>query len=156
MQDTIVRYKEILGRIKSELTINELRNIHYKSVSNFLIYFKFLKGENETKIVFKLLNEYFDMLEEHQYQLTEKESKELTFDYIMQIGNHYSYQLNFKIIMSVGGSLFGGILIDSILFFLGVSKSFYFIPVATIYLLSSHFYKQFYYGKKNKLYGVRY
>ncbi|HUS03411.1 MAG TPA: hypothetical protein VMY77_16845 [Chitinophagaceae bacterium] len=89
----IETFKNKIEKLNHELSKEQLSNIHYRSVNNFLQYFDQLKSDSIKQEVIVLLGEYFYKIEEMNYEFTKSESNEI-FNYIMKIGT--LYKLSFK------------------------------------------------------------
>ena len=125
-----------------------------KSLSNFLLYYdKLVKYKNQVE---PLLIEYFRIMKQENYFITKDKSTQLAGSYIYNIGRFYNVELGFKTRTDLSYALFWGIAVDFLLLLGGLFPKLYYVPVTTICLLISWWYKRVFYEKKNMVYGLRY
>lgn len=147
---------EIWNMKEGILSVEEKRNIHFYSIKNFLIHFNDFQNTYEKEKVLIIFNDYFSIIEENDFILSEQESRILCYSHIMKIGQYYNHYLGFKVNMGLNGSIFVGVVLDFILLVTGSLSQIYYFPICTLIFVLMNRYKIYYYGKKNKLYGPRY
>jgi hypothetical protein len=147
------KYLELLQNLKERLSPDLLEKIHYRSVTNFLIHFEKLSNKDIVRI---LIIRYFEEIRDHDYIIDRDLSRDLFHKYLAQIGKYYNFQLGFKSFMPFKYSIGVAIIIDGVVLFLGILKKIYYIPITTILGTLGHEYLYFFYGKKNRLFGLYY
>ena len=148
-------FKRKLDILKSTLTDKQLKDVHYQSIYNFLEHFHSFKSEPMQAEISNNLAQYFNEIEEKNYELTKSESNALYDNYLMRIGTYYNSHLNFKVYMEPKWALFISLHVDLILFIFGVLKRLYYIPIATLFFTGYFLYLHVFYKKRNKVYGPR-
>lgn len=153
---TIDQFKEKQNSLRLILASKQLQYIHSQSVDNFLKYINHFKEGGIKDQIIKYLEAYFYEIEIKDYLLTKDESDHIFRKYIMSIGTFYKEELDFKIYKRPKWAIFLGIHIDLLLLVLGILKRVYYLPIATILLGGYFIYLEKIFGKRNKLYGLRY
>jgi hypothetical protein len=146
--------QETFSKVLYEIEPRNRKYIHPKSVQNFIQYFHSLSDKSKS-VVEKLLLEYCEELKLHADSLPKKMTIKVFANYLMQIGAIYEKELAFKTMMDWGFILKWGIVFDACLFFVGVSKFYFHLPLVLIVLII----RKFYYLKietNNKMYGLFY
>lgn len=151
----MIELQKRMNVLDSRLDYNQKRFFNLKSVRNFLIYYDKLEQSNKS-IVEKLLKEYFEIMEDEDYSIDKKTSTRITFDYILKIGKYYTVDVGFKVRMTLRSTIIIGMLIDFLLFFSGILKKVYYIPIFTLIMLCNWAYLKIFYENKNKVFGLRY
>ncbi len=154
--DLIDEYLALLKSLDNLLSKDELRNIQSKSMTNFLISFKKIKGEDVKQKILKCFEEYFQLIKSYDYRIDYEMHKEINLKYIMKIGQYYNYQLGFKPIMRFSTALFFGVVFDVFLLSTGFLKTIYYVPISSLLVLVQNRYIEFFYKRKNKCYGFNY
>lgn len=139
--------------LRLNLNKQQLRSIHFQSVSNFLEYFSSLTNQTIQNQIIKLLNDYFNDIKEKNYDLNQNESNAIFDLYIAKIGIYYNVELHFKVYMRLKWALFIGLNLDLLLLIFGVLSKIWFIPVVTLIFTGYMLYLNMFYKKRNKIYG---
>ena len=151
----IIELQKRMNVLDSRLDYNQKRFFNLKSVRNFLIYYDKLEQSNKP-IVEKLLKEYFEIMEDEDCSIDKKTSTRIAFDYIFKIGKYYTVDVGFKVRMTLRSTIVIGMLMDFLLFFSGILKKVYYIPIFTLIMLCNWGYLKIFYENKNKVFGLRY
>lgn len=140
-----------LENIDEQTSDEQKKNIHFKSLRNFIIHYSYLKKSKIT--VTNLLTEYILLIESNGFSFTEEQSKGSYDLYINPLARIYRRYLNFSSEFSILFSIIFCGLPNLGLWILFHSKIliFSFIP---LYLLYWIIYARKYYQKK--IYGYRY
>lgn len=143
-----------LNEIKNGLSVDQQHYLSLRSIQNFLnAYDKITRHRSE---VYRLLVEYFKIIEANGYLIDKDTSTNIGKEYIVRIGFYYGFQAGFKIRFTLQLATMYSIFVDVILFvLLGFKKTQYLLIVPLIIFLYLLYVKLFY-ERKNKVYGVRY
>jgi hypothetical protein len=139
------RFKEI----KSFYPGANLKYIHVKTVDNFLSHSDIFFMKEHKQQIFKLLTDYFDVIESRQIDTVSK-SLELFSRYIKPLANLFSESRGFHMVMRPWIILLWLLPIFILLYFLNASIYFY-APVVALATL--FFARQVYFTRQNKPWG---
>lgn len=142
--------------LKSTLTPEQQKFLHFGSIDNFLFHFNSLKNYQAQIAVKQLLQQYFDMLDTEGHDIDKDASTLLGKEFILKIGRYYRFYSHFKLHMSLSFALFAGIHVDVLLLIIGVLKQVYYIPIVTLAFLSYWLYSKVLYENRKKVYDIRY
>lgn len=128
------------------------KNIHFKSLSNFIYYYDSTKKEKIR--ITKLLEGYINFIEKKSYSLTDEDSKEAYNEYVYPLGmQYYRRYLNFSADLPFGGFIIFCVLPNICAWFftdLEIIKSV--VLFFTLSYLANYFFKLY----KKKIYGYQY
>ncbi len=122
-------------------------------MKNFLKYYDELENIHKPAVS-QLIEGYFDSLSKEVNN--RQDSKGLYENYIQRIGIIYNVALKFKVYKVFTDALVWGTLLDIILYFIGVSQNFLYIPVGIIIFVSNWFYVYYRFERRNKVFGPLY
>tara|TARA_R110000787_G_scaffold22308_6_gene64948 strand:- start:1148 stop:1612 length:465 start_codon:yes stop_codon:yes gene_type:complete len=130
MTDEILKNKlnNFISRFEKE-NENVKKLIHYNSVKNITNQILILKNKKNTQKYKESIQSYLDEIELMSSPIDKLISKFLYHEYIFESGRFLMYKGNFKTNGNLFFVLFLGIIIDSIIYFLGFR--FYF-PIFTL------------------------
>jgi hypothetical protein len=153
----ITEYIQRIDALQTELDNKTQSILHLRSMRNFLYHYDSLTGFNK-EFVINLIEGYFNELSQYDSfdELGNEESENLYWRYIQRIGVIYAGNLKFKTHKVLGYSIIWGIIIDLTLFLAGFSKTYYYIPIATIFFIVEWRYTKQSYERHNKIFGPLY
>ncbi len=148
------KYDEI-GLIKNKFDSNTLKLIHFRSMENFILYFKEINNANDRIKIENYINAYFNDLKDADEYITDEFSKYLYKNYISKLGIYYQYNIGFKA-KTRPTTFIPAIFMDFILLIFGILKLINYIPIFSSLILFFYLRDRLKYEKINKLWGYRY
>jgi len=150
----ILEMKEKMQYLNTNLTHNQKKYINYRSFENFIFHFEKLNDSRKIKVK-GLLNEYFEAIDQMNFNFDGKTGLELAIKYLYPLEEIYASDLGFKEDMSIRRVIVFGVLADSILFIIGMLKFVYYIPIVTLILFGRRLFliKA---KREKKVYGIFY
>jgi len=134
MVDTDDIKKEILS-FDEMLSETMKKNIHYRSMRNFVLHFDEIKAEKARDRVTSLLKEYIQEVRERDYDFSGDESLQLARKYLSPLTDYFKEDAKFMTILKLKFVLVIGIVADGGLYLTGLSAIIRQVPVVTIGLL---------------------
>jgi len=144
--------------ISLEEKISErMRNyIHYKSIRNFVFHFDEITSEKTQSRIIDLLSEYVQEIRTNNYDFDVYASTDLARRYLFNIAGYYRAELNFIRIIKIRYVFLYGISIDSLLYFSGILRRVWYIPVITSGFLLYYVFVAFFKEPRGRVYGMFY
>lgn len=152
MQERINILKEKADNINEILSGKEKDLIYFNSIRNFLLYVDKFEDFIEQRKVIEVIEDYFLQIDENLFSFTPSQKMEILRKYITPITYYYQLRFRFKLYINLKYTLFIGLNIDVVLWIVGLLKHIYFIPIATLILLSYWAYVRIFFVSKNKFY----
>lgn len=144
--------QEKLAEIEKKTSQRDKKNIHFKSLQNFVYHYGEVKKEKTH--VTKLLEEYINLIEAKNYHLTNEESKAAYNLFVYQLGiKYYRRYLGFS----------SGVTFDLIVLFFALPNIFiwvffqsYILSLIILCLTTFYWVKYFVKLYKKKIYAYKY
>ncbi len=138
-----------LDELKTNLDKEQQKNFDINSLQKNLLFYDKLNELNKP-VVKKLLFEYFHLMEEKNYYIDNDTSTEISFKYILKIGDYYSQDLGFKVQMTLQYAIVVGLFLDSLILIISFPKNVYYTPLGSGIMLIYRAYLKVFYEKKIK------
>ncbi|MFZ1528250.1 MAG: hypothetical protein WAT19_05855 [Ferruginibacter sp.] len=146
-------FENEIALIESTLSKVEHRMIFFVSIKNFILYIEEIPNVEDREETKKMLAQYFDFIVNEQI-IDISLKKFIQKKYLIPLSQVYIKNFHFKYHTSLKTILFISIQIDVLLYIIGISKKWFFLPMATIAMAGYWLFVETFYAKKGKVYGV--
>lgn len=130
--------------------------IHYRTMRNFVLHFHEIESEMEKEDALVILSEYVQCVKHHDFSFEGKASAQLALGYLDPLISSYRTHSAFMPVLKLRDALVLGLVIDGILFLLGLLAALKHIPITTVSLFLYYGFLAVYKIPRGRVYGLFY
>lgn len=152
----IAEITETILSLETMISERMRKNIHYRSMRNFVLHFEEISSEKAREKVHRLLEGYIEEVRAHDYDFERDSSYQLARKYLSPLSGYYKESSNFMGFIGIKLALFIGILGDVILRITHLSSAIWHLPIVTICFLLYYLFIVIFKEPKGRVYGFHY
>src|SRR6185437_7851181 len=131
---TYEQIKEAVLEWETMLCPKMRKYIHYRTMRNFVLHFHEIESEQEKDEALMILGEYVQCVKHYDFSFEGKASAQLALGYLDPLIVSYRTHSAFMPVLKLRDALVLGLVIDGVLYLLGLLAALRHIPITTISL----------------------
>lgn len=143
-------------KIKTEYYPIFGRKLNIHSITNIIEFIPRINNTGKQKWTIELINNYFDEIEQLNVEKIDRGKMITLFErHLIPIGKYLSVYFKFYYVSNLNW-IFIGFFLDALLFIVGISKNYYYIPIGVLFSFFFHLTRSSYKKSKKLAFGLFY